>query len=341
MHRPQRTLTPEQKFALSSTSVRTPVGASRPQEQGNPVQAPQAANMMKQRARGDYENFERGLKGEESSNRSRYGQVRGLVNTNAQAPAQPNTPRVAVQSAPRPDLSGGPRQPMGGLGQPMGGPGFGGPGQLPPNKGRRKPGMGSGMGRARRATGLARRAKKSCWSSKTCTKIKRIKLKTTKNKQKTIMAYKQKGSPFQRNFGIGSPAKQMLKPRVAPTAAPMGAPAAPPPPVDPAMIAQAAKAVKGAMAPPPVDPGAEMPPPMQRNLRMEAASPVKFIGGMRRAKRAARPKTARPKTAKPMSVGVGGFGGGGTTGSVNQPTTGGPQKGIVSTTPLPGGDKEE
>jgi hypothetical protein len=164
-------LTPEQKFALSSTSVRTPVGASRPQEQGNPVQAPQAAN-MKQRARGDYENFERGLKGEESSNRSRYGQVRGLVNTNAQAPAQPNTPRVAVQSAPRPDLSGGPRQPMGrpmgaprqpmgGLGQPMGGPGFGGPGQLPPNKGRRKPGMGSGMGRARRATGLARRARRA------------------------------------------------------------------------------------------------------------------------------------------------------------------------------------
>jgi hypothetical protein len=50
------------------------------------------------------------------------------------------------------------------------------------------------------------------------------------------------------------------------------------PPVDPAMIAQAAKAVKGAMAPPPppVDPGAEMPPPMQRNLRMEAESPVKF-----------------------------------------------------------------
>jgi hypothetical protein len=110
-------LTPEQKFALSSTSVRTPVGASRP-------------------------------------------------------PAQANTPRVAVQSAPRPDLSGGPRQPMGrpmgaprqpmgGLGQPMGGPGFGGPGQLPPNKGRRKPGMGSGMGRARRATGLARRAKRA------------------------------------------------------------------------------------------------------------------------------------------------------------------------------------
>jgi hypothetical protein len=128
--------------------------------QANPVQAPQAAN-MKQRSRGDYENFERGLKGEESSNRSRYGQVRGLVNTNAQAPAQPNTPRVAVQSAPRPDLSGGPRQPMGGLGQPMGGPGFGGPGQLPPNKGRRKPGMGSGMGRARRATGLARRARRA------------------------------------------------------------------------------------------------------------------------------------------------------------------------------------
>jgi hypothetical protein len=171
----------------------------------------------------------------------------------------------------------------------------------------------------------------------------RIKLKTTKNKQKTIMAYKQKGSPFQRNFGIGSPAKQMLKPRVAPTAAPMGAPVNAPvaPPVDPAMIAQAAKAVKGAMAPPPadpgamapppVDPGAEMPPPMQRNLRMEAASPVKFTSGMRRAVR-----TARPKTVKPMSVGVGG----GTTGSVNQPTTGGPQKGIVSTTPLPGGNKE-
>jgi hypothetical protein len=110
-------LTPEQKFALSSTSVRTPVGASRP-------------------------------------------------------PAQANTPRVAVQSAPRPDLSGGPRQPMGrpmgaprqpmgGLGQPMGGPGFGGPGQLPPNKGRRKPGMGPGMGRARRATGLARRARRA------------------------------------------------------------------------------------------------------------------------------------------------------------------------------------
>jgi hypothetical protein len=60
------------------------------------------------------------------------------------------------------------------------------------------------------------------------------------------MAYKQKGSPFQRNFKIGSPAKQMLKPRVAPTAAPMGAPAAPPPPpVDPAMVAQAAEAVKG------------------------------------------------------------------------------------------------
>jgi hypothetical protein len=173
----------------------------------------------------------------------------------------------------------------------------------------------------------------------------RIKLKTTKNKQKTIMAYKQQGSPFQRNFGIGSPAKQMLKPRVAPVAAPVNAPVAAPvaPPVDPAMIAQAAKAVKGAMAPPPVDPGAEMPPPMQRNLRMEAESPMKFLGGMRRAVRggrAARPKTARPKTAKPMSVGVGGFGGGGTTGSVNQPTTGGPQKGIVSTTPLPGGDKE-
>jgi hypothetical protein len=147
------------------------------------------------------------------------------------------------------------------------------------------------------------------------------------------MAYKQQGSPFQRNFGIGSPAKQMLKPRVAPVAAPVNAPVNAPvaPPVDPAMIAQAAKAVKGAMAPPPVDPGAEMPPPMQRNLRMEAASPVKFTSGMRRAVR-----TARPKTAKPMSVGVGG----GTTGSVNQPTTGGPQKGIVSTTPLPGGDKK-
>ena len=89
------------------------------------------------------------------------------------------------------------------------------------------------------------------------------------------MAYKQKGSPFQRNFGIGSPAKQMLKPRVAPVAAPVNAPVNTPvaPPVDPAMIAQAAKAVKGAMAPPPVDPGAKMPPPMQRNLRME--SPVK------------------------------------------------------------------
>jgi hypothetical protein len=37
-----------------------------------------------------------------------------------------------------------------------------------------------------------------------------------------------------------------------------------------------------------------------------------------------------------MSIGMGG----GTTGSVNQPTTGGPQKGIVSTTPLPGGNKE-
>jgi hypothetical protein len=135
------------------------------------------------------------------------------------------------------------------------------------------------------------------------------------------MAYKQKGSPFQRNFKIGSPAKQMLKPRVAPTAAPMGAPAAPPPPpVDPAMVAQAAEAVKGAMAPPPVDPGAEMPPPTQRNLRMEAESPMKFMGMV--ARRAAR-RAARPKT-----------------GSVNQPTTGGPQKGIVSTTPLPGGDKE-
>lgn len=154
------------------------------------------------------------------------------------------------------------------------------------------------------------------------------------------MAYKQQGSPFQRNFGIGSPAKQMLKPRVAPVAAPVNAPVAAPvaPPVDPAMIAQAAKAVKGAMAPPPVDPGAEMPPPMQRNLRMEAESPMKFLGGMRRAVRGGR--AARPKTAKPMSVGVGGFGGGGTTGSVNQPTTGGPQKGIVSTTPLPGGDKK-
>jgi hypothetical protein len=114
---------------------------------------------------------------------------------NAQAPAQANpvqAPQAAVQSAPRPDLSGGPRQPMGGLGQPMnaprqpmnaprqpmggprqpmGGPGFGGPGQLPPNKGRRRPGMGDGMGiarrdaglarRARRATGLARRARRS------------------------------------------------------------------------------------------------------------------------------------------------------------------------------------
>jgi hypothetical protein len=155
------------------------------------------------------------------------------------------------------------------------------------------------------------------------------------------MAYKQKGSPFQRNFGIGSPAKQMLKPRVAPTAAPMGAPAAPPPPpVDPAMIAQAAEAVKGTMAPPPppVDPGAEMPPPMQRNLRMEAESPMKFIGKWAksaRAKRTAR-QAARPKTVKPMSIGMGG----GTTGSVDQPTTGGPQKGIVSTTPLPGGNKE-
>ena len=159
-------MTPEQKFAMTanirpSNSVRMPVGASRPPAQANPVQAPQAANMMKQRARGDYENFERGLKGEESSNRSRYGQVRGLVNTNAQAPAQPNTPRVAVQSAPRPDLSGGPRQPIGGLGQPMGGPGFGGPGQLPPNKGRRRPGMGSGMGRTRRDAGLARRARRA------------------------------------------------------------------------------------------------------------------------------------------------------------------------------------
>jgi hypothetical protein len=55
---------------------------------------------------------------------------------------------------------------------------------------------------------------------------------------------------------------------------------------------------------------------------------VKFTSGMRKAVR-----TARPKTVKPMSIGMGG----GTTGSVNQPTTGGPQKGIVSTTPLPGG----
>jgi hypothetical protein len=141
-----------------------PVGASLPPAQANPVQAPQAANMMRQRARGDYENFERRLKGEESSNRSRYGQVRGLVNTNAQAPAQPNTPRVAVQSAPRPDLSGEPRQPMSGLGQPMGGPGFGGPGQLPPNKGRRRPGMGSGMERrlrARRDAGRVGRVRRS------------------------------------------------------------------------------------------------------------------------------------------------------------------------------------
>jgi hypothetical protein len=130
------------------------------------------------------------------------------------------------------------------------------------------------------------------------------------------MAYKQQGSPFQRNFGIGSPAKQMLKPRVAPTAAPMGAPvAAPPPPVDPAMVAQAAEAVKGAMAPPPADPGAEMPPPMQRNLRMEAESPMKFgLTGL----------TGR--MPKPVNK--------------PKPTTGGPQKGIVSTTPLPGGDKE-
>ena len=158
------------------------------------------------------------------------------------------------------------------------------------------------------------------------------------------MAYKQKGSPFQRNFKIGSPAKQTLQPRVAPTAAPMGAPAAPPPPpVDPAMIAQAAEAVKGAMAPPPppVDPGAEMPPPTQRNLRMEAASPVKFLGrwGKKaRAKRAAR-TTARPKTAKPMSIGVGGSGGR-TTGSVNKPkpTTGGPKVGFIGgIAPLPGG----
>jgi hypothetical protein len=137
------------------------------------------------------------------------------------------------------------------------------------------------------------------------------------------MAYKQKGSPFQRNFKIGSPAKQMLKPRVAPTAAPMGAPAAPPPPpVDPAMVAQAAEAVKGAMAPPPadpgamapppMDPGAEMPPPTQRNLRMEAASPMKFgLTGL----------TGR--MPKPVNK--------------PKPTTGGPQKGIVSTTPLPGG----
>ena len=114
------------------------------------------------------------------------------------------------------------------------------------------------------------------------------------------MAYKQKGSPFQRNFGIGSPAKQTLQPRVAPVAAPMAAPPQAPP-IDPAMIAQAAEAVKGAMAPPPppVDPGAEMPPPTQRNLRMEAESPVKFIGRWARsarARRAARPKTARTKT---------------------------------------------
>jgi hypothetical protein len=53
---------------------------------------------------------------------------------------------------------------------------------------------------------------------------------------------------------------------------------------------------------------------------MEAESPMKFMGMV--ARRAAR-RAARPKT-----------------GSVNQPTTGGPQKGIVSTTPLPGGDKE-
>jgi hypothetical protein len=122
---------------------------------------PSQAQLRAAQARGDYENFERRLKGEESSNRSRYGQVRGIVNTNAQTPAQPNTPRVAVQSAPRPDLSGGPRQPMSGLGQPMGGPGFGGPGQLPPNKGRRRPGMGSGMGRARRAAGRVRRLRRS------------------------------------------------------------------------------------------------------------------------------------------------------------------------------------
>jgi hypothetical protein len=80
---------------------------------------------------------------------------------NAQAPAQaavqsaPRTqaPQAAVQSAPRPDLSGGPRQPMG---RPTGGPG-----QLPPNKGRRRPSTGPGMGRARRATGLARRARRA------------------------------------------------------------------------------------------------------------------------------------------------------------------------------------
>ena len=154
-------MTPEQKFALSSTSVRTPVGASRPQEQGNPVQAPQAAN-MKQGARGDYENFERKLKGEESSNRSRYGQVRGLVNTNAQAPAQaavqsaPRTqaPQAAVQSAPRPDLSGGPRQPMGRPRQPMSGP-------SQPMGAPRQPMGGPGMGRARRAAGRVGRSRRA------------------------------------------------------------------------------------------------------------------------------------------------------------------------------------
>ena len=101
---------------------------------------------------------------------------------NAQAPAQaavqsaPRTqaPQAAVQSAPRPDLSGGPRQPMGRPRQPMSGPSqpmgaprqpmgrpTGGPGQLPPNKGRRRPSTGPGMGRARRATGLARRARRA------------------------------------------------------------------------------------------------------------------------------------------------------------------------------------
>jgi hypothetical protein len=106
-------MTPEQKFALSSTTVRTPVGASRPPAQANTIM-------------------------------------------NAQAPAQ-----AAVQSAPRPDLSGGPRQPMGRPSQPMGRPSqpMGAPRQ---SMGAPRQLMGGpGMGRARRAAGRVGRSRRA------------------------------------------------------------------------------------------------------------------------------------------------------------------------------------
>jgi hypothetical protein len=192
---------PMQRQARAQQGLNTTGGSGQAQPTINPQQAmgdlfnqaskavPQGPNTMRDRPmptqqHGTYQDAEAQARAQNQKNSllekavqqgpNTMGGYKGLnqqgPNTimNAQAPAQaavqsaPRTqaPQAAVQSAPRPDLSGGPRQPMGAPRQPMGRP-TGGPGQLPPNKGRRRPSTGPGMGRARRATGLARRARRA------------------------------------------------------------------------------------------------------------------------------------------------------------------------------------